>query len=468
MLDIVIYESCYLGPRGNKCYATAVLVRRVQVVRYTKLSVVLCHLVWGRKATTGTSEHFSLSRTSVPIVLSRSSSSDIASQLVTVRAELTALQGRYDDLHADRNRLAHKLEENMLKYKRFKRWVFTRTLGIPPKGSAAPQPPQAVKMLETPITHKKSRSAAWSTGKRTPTKFVASPRRSPLSPSRRILNTPQKRRALSEGGGGSPSTRRLKRARDENDSVETVEDTSQTQEDSQALTFWYPSTPSQRERNTKRSPPSSCSSMRHHATTAAAPHSPPPTKRPRRDQSQTVPKASVSRYKRARGGGGSPPAINAEFEIDPMANAGVPFAFDEVVRGRQHRHVLDAGECEECRDWYVAVGPLPPRLEAPRWSSSPPPPSSPTLVPSECASSTKSAPGASTKRAVSAHRQAVSRHRAQWERAPTPPGYWEIGFPDTQAVEKINEKAAEIHRQKRAAVEREARDGGGRYRRRVP
>lgn len=69
---------------------------------------------------------------------------------------------------------------------------------------------------------------------------------------------------------------------------------------------------------------------------------------------------------------------------------------------------------------------------------------------------------------VSAHRQAVSRHRAQWERAPTPPGYWEIGFPDTQAVEKINEKAAEIHRQKRAAVAREARDGGGRYRRRVP
>jgi hypothetical protein len=92
--------------------------------------------------------------------------------------------------------------------------------------------------------------------------------------------------------------------------------------------------------------------MRHHATTA--PHSPPPTKRPRRDQSEMVPPptAPVSRYKkRTRGaGGGSPPAINAEFEIDPMANAGVPFAFDEVVRGRQHRHVLDAGECEECRD----------------------------------------------------------------------------------------------------------------------
>lgn len=61
-----------------------------------------------------------------------------------------------------------------------------------------------------------------------------------------------------------------------------------------------------------------------------------------------VPTAPVSRYKKRTHG--SPPAINAEFEIDPMANAGVPFAFDEVVRGRQHRHVLDAGDCEECRD----------------------------------------------------------------------------------------------------------------------
>jgi len=68
---------------------------------------------------------------------------------------------------------------------------------------------------------------------------------------------------------------------------------------------------------------------------------------------------------------------------------------------------------------------------------------------------------------VSAHRQAVSRHRAQWERPPTPPGYWNIGFPDTQAVEKINEQAAEMHRRKREAVAKEAQEVGGRYRRRA-
>ncbi|KAH9028408.1 hypothetical protein EDB84DRAFT_1498441 [Lactarius hengduanensis] len=293
---------------------------------------------------------------------------DLASQLVDVRAELAALQVRYDALHADRNRLAQMLEENMRKYKRFKRWVFNTKLKIPPKadkdrvGSSTPQPQSqaAAKMLETPITHK-------------------------------------------------------------------------------TLTFWHPSTPSQHERVTKRSQ-SSCPPT---PKRAPAPHSPPPTKRPRRDVVEAV-------VPPARARGGSPPAINAEFEIDPVANAGVPFAFDEIVRGRQHRHALGAGECEECRDWYAAVGPLPPRLEAPRWSSLSPPRSSPTLVPSEGGSTTR-------REGAAAHRQ-----------APTPPGYWNIGFPDTQAVEKINEQAAEIHRQKRAAIEREARDGGGRYRRRVP
>jgi hypothetical protein len=118
------------------------------------------------------------------------------------------------------------------------------------------------------------------------------------------------------------------------------------------------------------------------------------------------------------------------------------------------------------------VGPLPPRLEAPRWSSPPSrAPSSPTLVASESAAShdyRNLDERLGEQAEVSAHRQAVSRHRAQWERAPTPPGYWDIGFPDTQAVEKINERAAELHRKKRARVAKEAaKEVGGRYRRRA-
>ena len=124
--------------------------------------------------------------------------------------------------------------------------------------------------------------------------------------------------------------------------------------------------------------------------------------------------------------------------------------------------------------WYAAVGPLPPRLQAPRWCSSSPRPSSPTLVASGAASRNGDVEGVwagtdsgSFIAGVSAHRQAVSRHRAQWERAATPPGYWDIGFPDTQAVVRINEQAAELHQRKRKAVAKEAKEGGGRYRRRV-
>ncbi|KAI0271267.1 hypothetical protein BC834DRAFT_922125 [Gloeopeniophorella convolvens] len=196
-----------------------------------------------------------------------------------------------------------------------------------------------------------------------------------------------------------------------------------------------------------KSSPSSRSPARKRTATL---QSPPSTKRLRRGEPAAGPSktpAPTSRYKRAHGS--SPVALNAEFEINPTANAGVPFAFDEVVRGRQHRHALGAGDCEECREWYAAIGPLPPRLEAPRWNSPSPPPA-----------------GEPDSASVHAHRQAVSRHRAQWARAPTPPGYWDIGFPDTQAVQRINEKATEMHRQKRAAVAQEVRKGSGRYRRR--
>jgi hypothetical protein len=192
-----------------------------------------------------------------------------------------------------------------------------------------------------------------------------------LDPFRPLIPTQcSKIRISSEG---SPYTRHLKRKHDENGDT-SVEEMSQTQEDLQGLfyafthhtystitstilltlTFWQPSTPSQWEHaTTRRHPLSSCPPTPKHP----ALHSPPPTKRPRRAAEPTVtPSASTatlpttSRYKRARGrDNDEPPALNAEFEINPAANAGVPFAFDEIVRGRRHRHGLIAGECEECR-----------------------------------------------------------------------------------------------------------------------
>jgi CRISPR/Cas system endoribonuclease Cas6 (RAMP superfamily) len=94
------------------------------------------------------------------------SDSDLTSQLVATRSELATLQERYDALHADRDRLAQTLSENMKKYKRFKRWIFTNKGKIPPKSterdemrpyscsSSTPglQQQSVIKMLETPMT----------------------------------------------------------------------------------------------------------------------------------------------------------------------------------------------------------------------------------------------------------------------------------------------------------------------------
>lgn len=58
---------------------------------------------------------------------------------------------------------------------------------------------------------------------------------------------------------------------------------------------------------------------------------------------------------------------------------------------------------------------------------------------------------------ISDHIHQISRHRQQWERPKTPPGYWNIGFPDTQQAAEINERARGMHQEQMAMVENEAR-----------
>lgn len=134
--------------------------------------------------------------------------------------------------------------------------------------------------------------------------------------------------------------------------------------------------------------------------------------------------------------------------------------------------------------YYEAVGPLPPRLQPPLWRS----PSKSEVIKkaTRCAvhkrASDSHGPvfdgsgdfedesqfGISDgyNRQVEDHKKAISRHRHQWARANTPPGYWNIGFPDTQEAAKINEKAEEMHRKKQEEVERSVNRGEGKYRRR--
>jgi hypothetical protein len=90
----------------------------------------------------------------------------LALQLATARVELTTLQGRYDALRADRDRLAQRLEKHMKTYKHFGEWILIKKGSVPPKATHVTDPgverasgstpvsqqQHAVQMLETPIT----------------------------------------------------------------------------------------------------------------------------------------------------------------------------------------------------------------------------------------------------------------------------------------------------------------------------
>ncbi|KAF9026210.1 hypothetical protein BDZ89DRAFT_1016326 [Hymenopellis radicata] len=123
--------------------------------------------------------------------------------------------------------------------------------------------------------------------------------------------------------------------------------------------------------------------------------------------------------------------INATFAIDPSRNDGLDYAYEEVVRGKEKRRNLHGGDCECCRDYYEGVGPLPPRQGMPLWKSPEP--------------NKKASPVTTPRRE---RKKGISRHRHQWAQGGTPPDYWNIGFPDTQEVESINERARDM-REKR-------------------
>ncbi|KAF8806782.1 hypothetical protein BYT27DRAFT_7100717 [Phlegmacium glaucopus] len=164
--------------------------------------------------------------------------------------------------------------------------------------------------------------------------------------------------------------------------------------------------------------------------------------------------------------------INAQYTIDPNQNEGLDYQYDLVVRNKDERRRLEAGDCECCREYYEGIGPLPSRLQPPLWRSPPATPARPCLRQSH----SHSPPGSRTRNGptphlhrqsdIESHKKGISRHRHAWGRANTPPGYWDIGFPDTQTVGDINEKAKQMHKRKKTEIDKEAGNEAGRYRRR--
>jgi hypothetical protein len=170
--------------------------------------------------------------------------------------------------------------------------------------------------------------------------------------------------------------------------------------------------------------------------------------------------------------------INAVYAIDPKNNGGKSYQYDEVVRKKDQRRRMHGGDCECCREvnrscyfvklvanilkqYYNNVGPLPNRLRQPLWRS----PSRNQSKSDALDDSLHGNSGTLRRQAdIDSHQQAISRHRHTWARAKTPPGYWEIGFPNTQEVGDINEKAKEMQKKKKIQIEHESNRNGGRYR----
>lgn len=131
-------------------------------------------------------------------------------------------------------------------------------------------------------------------------------------------------------------------------------------------------------------------------------------------------------------------------------------------------HLLHIPTLNSFLQYYEAVGYLPPRLQAPLWRS---PKAGEKKASYRCRNHGGDArthedekgdesQGDDRLEAVRAHQQAISRHRHQWARAATPPAYWSMGFPTTQEVREINERAEEMHAEKLRSVAKEAEKGG--------
>lgn len=103
--------------------------------------------------------------------------------------------------------------------------------------------------------------------------------------------------------------------------------------------------------------------------------------------------------------------------------------------------------------YYEAIGPLPPRLQAPLWRT---PPSSPAKNRTKASGGHDDPSEDEDEREaeIHGHKQLISRHRARWEAPQTPPGYWNTEFPDTQEIEAIQKAAAEM-REKEKKTRRE-------------
>ncbi|KAJ8099353.1 hypothetical protein POJ06DRAFT_133659 [Lipomyces tetrasporus] len=115
-----------------------------------------------------------------------------------------------------------------------------------------------------------------------------------------------------------------------------------------------------------------------------------------------------------------------DFVINPNYNHNIDYAYHDVIRGRE-RSCVHGKDCRDCQAFYKLVGPVTPLPSGPKWNDNSP------ATPTRAESGTPSGDDAVRKMIATA-----SRHRALWERPPSPVGFWRSEFPSTQ--EEMEEK----------------------------
>lgn len=134
-----------------------------------------------------------------------------------------------------------------------------------------------------------------------------------------------------------------------------------------------------------------------------------------------------------------------EYELNADMNNGLSYEHSDVVRGKAERKKLHGADCECCRGFYQAVGPLP-KPTGPLWDGSP--------------------RALTTEELIADNIQEFSRHRhAGLEPTSTPPGYWDTTFPDTQTMQQYNAQGRAMAQRKEAIMRREAEKEDGLYKR---
>ncbi|UZJ55315.1 hypothetical protein CBS101457_004635 [Exobasidium rhododendri] len=146
--------------------------------------------------------------------------------------------------------------------------------------------------------------------------------------------------------------------------------------------------------------------------------------------------------------------INAEFEINAEQNGNVSFLHKDVVRDKAERKRMHAYDCACCSEYYMIVGDAPlRRFEDPRASRGERRKDTAEEEAERCSEDERDEE--EHKRQI--HRQAISRHRDRGPPASTPPGYWDVGFPNTQKQEEINRQVREEYKKKPARMAQDPR-----------